>query len=511
MTGPDRTRHVFVSYSGADGPAADPIVRAMREAGLHVFRDRDSLVPGQFWPERLERALGDAQAVVVCLGPSGIGRWQKREIALAHERQVREDTFPVILLLLPGADDPGLSFLRLSTKNADDPRALDTLFRAVRGEPPLVEGEEHPDPRAGICPYRGLEAFREEDAAFFFGREALVKRLVDRVRHAPLTALVGRSGSGKSSLVQAGLFPALHATPGAVWHVVALRPGADPLVALAAAFDPPPADAGRTWQLAYLNGAAACLRDGRVGVRQLAGSVLAPSPESARILLVVDQWEELYTQAGRGDDVARFVALILELAEAERVHGVLGLRADFYADAMGHPGMSRLLEGDQVTVEAMAREDLERVINGPAEAMGLRLDDGLLDRVLDDVGDAPGNLPLLEHALHELWLRRQGPLLTFDAYRAIGGIRGAIAERARHAYRSLPPAQQGAARRLLVSLVTPGEGREDTRARIPMPEGPDEREVIRRFAGKDNRLLVTGTDLAGQPTVEVSHEALIRN
>jgi len=127
------------------------------------------------------------------------------------------------------------------------------------------------------------------------------------------------------------------------------------------------------------------------------------------------------------------------------------------------------------------------------------------------LGDEPDNLPLLEHALHELWLRRQGPLLTFGTYRAIGGIRGAIAERARHAYRSLPPAQQGAARRLLVSLVTPGEGREDTRARIPMPDDPDEREVIRRFSAKENRLLVTDTDPRRQPTVEVSHEALIRN
>lgn len=205
------------------------------------------------------------------------------------------------------------------------------------------------------------------------------------------------------------------------------------------------------------------------------------------------------------------MALILELADAERVHGVFVLRADFYADALRHPGLPPILEHVQVTVEAMAREGLERVINGPAEAMRLRLDDGLLDRVLDDVGDEPGNLPLLEHALHELWLRRQGPLLTFDAYRAIGGIRGAIAERARHAYRSLPPAQQGAARRLLVSLVTPGEGREDTRARIPMPDDPDEREVIRRFSAKENRLLVTDTELPRQPTVEVSHEARIRN
>ena len=159
----------------------------------------------------------------------------------------------------------------------------------------------------------------------------------------------------------------------------------------------------------------------------------------------------------------------------------------------------------------MDRSALERAVTGPAAAVGLRFEAGLLDRLLDDVGDEPGNLPLLEHALRALWLRRQHGLLIFDAYRAIGGIRGAIAERARQAYHALPPSQQIAARRLLVSLVTPGVGREDSRARIALPEEAEERQVVRRLAGKEHRLLVAGTDPTGQPTVEVSHEALIRN
>jgi WD40 repeat protein len=510
---------VFFSYAGSDAPATEPLVRALRAAGLEVFRDRDTLVPGQFWPERLERALSMADAVIVCLGPTGLGPWQKRETALALDRQSRDDGFPVIPLLLPGADDPPLGFLRLSTwvdlrDEPDDRQALAALLRAVRREPPS-DDRNGADPRTAVCPYRGLEAFREEDAAFFCGREVLVERLASRVRTAPLSVLVGRSGSGKSSLLQAGLLPALRRDSAVAWQVVMLRPGAEPLMALAAAFDPPPADAGRARQLAQLNEAAACLRDGRVSLRQLALLMLDKQSDRTRLLLVVDQWEELYTQAhqtaGEAGDVARFVALVLEAADGERVHGVLALRADFYAEALRHPGLPQRLESHQVAVEVMDRSALERAVTGPAAAVGLRFEAGLLDRLLDDVGDEPGNLPLLEHALRELWLRRQHGLLSFGAYRAIGGIRGAIAERAHQAYHALPPSQQIAARRLLVSLVTPGAGREDSRARLALPEEAEERQVVRWFAGKEHRLLVTGTDPAGHPTVEVSHEALIRH
>lgn len=389
-------KRVFLSYHGVDGPASDAITYALREAGLKVFRDRDSLVPGQFWPERLEQALVETDGVVVCL-----------------------------------------------RQGIDDPKALRKLIRAVRGEPPLAE-DVSPDPRSVVCPYRGLEAFREEDASFFFGREDLIERLAAKVRQAPMTALLGPSGSGKSSLVQAGLLPALHADPGATWHVVSLRPGHDPLVALAAAFDPPPANAGRTEQLAYLNDAATRLRWGKVRLRQLAESVLASLPYVGRLLLVVDQWEGLYTQASRSegevDDVAHFVALIFEAAGAERLHSLLILRTDFYDEASRHPGMLGFLAEHQIPVERIQRKGLERAITGPAAAVGLRLEDGLLERILDDVGDEPGNLPLLEHALYELWRRRQGALLTFEAYRAIGGVQGAIAERARQAYGSLQPA-----------------------------------------------------------------------
>ena len=143
--------------------------------------------------------------------------------------------------------------------------------------------------------------------------------------------------------------------------------------------------------------------------------------------------------------------------------------------------------------------------------MGLTFQEGLVGRLLDDIGDEPGSLPLLEHALKELWQQRRENLLTFATYQKIGGVQGAVAERARREYDALDSRQQAVARRLFLSLVTPGEGREDTRARVVLPDDPDLNAVVRRFADRKVRLLVTGEDKAlGQRTVEVSHEALIR-
>ncbi|HNP65992.1 MAG TPA: TIR domain-containing protein [Woeseiaceae bacterium] len=513
------TKRIFLSYHRVDGPASDVLAIALRGEGFEVFRDRDSLVPGIPWPEQLEQALVESDAIVVCVGPEGLGSWQKREIYLALDRQAYSDNFPVISLLLPGVDDPPLGFLRLETwidlrQDINNPEALQKLARAVRGEPPLPE-DTISAPQSTVCPYRGLELFREEDAPFFFGREDLVKQLADKTRQAPMTALLGPSGSGKSSLVQAGLLPALHKDdPTTHWHVMILRPGNDPLVALVNAFDPPPDNLGRTEQLAYLNNAAMHLRQGDVRLLQLAELLLASLPSTGRLLLVIDQWEELYTQASRNnseEDVARFVTLIFEASQIERFHGILVLRTDFYEEASRYPGMPQFLANHQVPVEGIQRKGLERAITEPAAGVGLRLEDGLLERLLDDIGDEPGNLPLLEHALHQLWLQRREGLLTFDAYRTIGGVQGAIAERARQAYCALRPSEQNAARRLLVSLVTPGESGKDTRARIPLPADVHEREVVRRFAAVENRLLVTGRDPYGRATVEVSHEALIRN
>ncbi|MFZ1430367.1 MAG: toll/interleukin-1 receptor domain-containing protein, partial [Geminicoccaceae bacterium] len=198
---------VFLSYSRADSAAAVRLRGRLKAAGLATFLDRDQLAAGQEWLPALERGIATSGAVAVLVGPAGLGSWQQREVQLALDRKVELDrqgrTFPVIPVILPGVGDPPGGFLKLQTwvdlrADPDDPAQLDLLLKGIRGQP--VAGTNL---REAICPYRGLLAFREEDAGLFFGREGEVAGLVDKVRHAPLVTLIGRSGSGKSSVVLA--------------------------------------------------------------------------------------------------------------------------------------------------------------------------------------------------------------------------------------------------------------------------------------------------------------------
>jgi TIR domain len=239
---------VFVSYSRADWRHATDIDSALRDHGLKPFFDRRILSPGLPWVRALEDAIAASKAVIVLIGPHGFGETQQYERELAFVRQKHNPAaFPVIPVLLPDImGDPPLNFLQVLTwidfshvtKVADAPDELERLLRAIQGEDAADAS------RAAICPYRGLDAFREEDSAFHFGRgssddaESPIGQLVQKVREHSFVMVVGRSGTGKSSLVFAGLLPALRRARDRFWNVLTLRPGPEPLRALAAAFNP---------------------------------------------------------------------------------------------------------------------------------------------------------------------------------------------------------------------------------------------------------------------------------
>jgi ABC-type multidrug transport system fused ATPase/permease subunit len=200
---------VFLSYSRADAKAVEALRARLSEAGIDSFLDRTRLSAGQPWQPFLERELGRSGAVAVLLGPR-MGSWQHREVQVALDRQAREQGFPVIPILLPGLDDEPKGFLALQTwidlrAGTDDPLQLQNLIAAIHRRPPEGAAEV----KAAVCPYRGLLPFREEEAAFFFGRDDWIADLTSKAQAHPLVAVVGRSGSGKSSLVYAGLFPEL--------------------------------------------------------------------------------------------------------------------------------------------------------------------------------------------------------------------------------------------------------------------------------------------------------------
>jgi energy-coupling factor transporter ATP-binding protein EcfA2 len=469
---------LFLSHNRAEAAVVELIARRLRdEAGLTPFLDTWHLVPGEPWQEGLEEALASSGCCAVFLGPAGLGTWDNEAMRAALEQRAETPEFRVIPVLLPGATLPERGrlppFLARITwvdfrGGLDDAQAFHALVSGVKGVAP---GAAEPDAEQ-VCPFRGLQVFEEEHAPFFFGREALTQHLLEALRADRFLAVVGPSGSGKSSLVRAGLVPHIRrgALPGsAEWPVVLLRPGPHPLDALATRLLPllgPAAD-----PLAARSTLAATLAGGERGLHTTVQTILAAAPEGRRLLLVVDQLEELFTLCHDEAERRRFIEGLLYAATIAggQTVAVVTMRADFLARAASEPGLAARLKGLEL-VGPMDAAELRRAILGPAERVGLRLEKGLVETILDDLGGEPGSLPLLQHTLLELWQRRRGGWLTTDAYGEIGGVRGALASRADAIYGALSPAQQEAARRVLLRLTQPGEGTEDTRRRASLAE-----------------------------------------
>jgi len=368
-------------------------------------------------------------------------------------------------------------------------------------------------------PYKGLRAFQEADAPDFFGREALISRLLARLRGgdgqrgARFVAVVGPSGSGKSSLVKAGVIPRMRrdTLPGSSrWFIVELSPGAHPLEELEAALlriavNPP-------------SSLLEQLREDKRGLVRAVKRVLMD--DHSELFLLVDQFEELFTLAQDRAEVAHFLGILAEAAADPQcpLRTVITLRADFYDKPLLFPAFGDLLRRSTEVVLPMAAEDLERAITGPAERAGVRLEPGLATQIIADVSEQPGALPLMEYALTQLFERRSGALLTLEAYQALGGALGALARRAEELYGGLDQFSQEMARQLFLRLVRVGSSSaEDTRRRLPLAEitpiGDDvdplamERVIDVFDAG---RLLTFDNDPATrQPVLVVAHDALI--
>ncbi|HMB02300.1 MAG TPA: TIR domain-containing protein, partial [Isosphaeraceae bacterium] len=512
---------LFLSYNSRDRAAVQQVRTLLGARGISAFIDCEDLRAGFVWFEPLERVLGRVRGVVVLLGPNGLGHWQRREMALALERQTREATFPVIPVLLPASEAGEYSGFLLLNPYADlrggleDRDSLTAIVQAVRGS--SAAGEPPPDllrATAAICPYRGLNAFREEDAPLFFGRDWLVdgpeQGFLHKVLTCPLVAVVGASGSGKSSVVQAGLLPRLRREPPSrgTWDVVTFRPGKSPFlnlaIALEAARNPEASDAARETD------AAALVKAWLSGDLPLELS-LGRAREALRVdrlLVVVDQFEELITLTPK-EDRRSFLSRLLAATRAGSGSMVLlTLRADYYGRAIGlDRGLCDGIQRGLINVGAMTPDERRAAIEGPARRVGLEFDSDLVDRLLDDVGDEPGNLPLLEFALTVLWERREGRRLINTAYKALGRVAGAIDHRVEDIFVKLTREQQAAAKRLFGRLVrvtdVDEEGR-DTRQRVRLGDLDEaSRSAVEPFGA--GRLLVTA-HVTGPSIVEVNPE-----
>jgi WD40 repeat protein/DNA-binding SARP family transcriptional activator len=427
-------------------------------------------------------------------------------------------------------------------------RETTALYESIRDETLLpvsttTLAEEPPVP--GKPPFKGLHYFDEADADLFFGREGLTAKLVGRVREClspgagggRFLTVIGASGSGKSSIVRAGLVPALKRgeplADGSLppegstcWSIHVITPTAHPLESLAVSL---------TREAESVTAAATLIDDLARDPRSLHLAVLrllsrSPSPVTTgegrggnHLLLVVDQFEELFSLCRSETERKAFVDNLLHAAVPSPVimeEGwgggdgptivVVVLRADFYAHCAPFEDLRQTVCQRQEYIGAMNAEELRRAIEEPARRGGWAFELGLVDLLLRDAGDEPGALPLLSHALLETWQRRRGRTLTLAGYAESGGVRGAIARTAETTFNQLTREQQAVARNIFLRLTELGEGTQDTRRRvalaelIPRPEdAPAVQAVLKKLA--DARLITTA-----EGTAEVAHEALIR-
>ncbi|MGW2859505.1 nSTAND1 domain-containing NTPase [Streptomyces sp. NPDC001205] len=415
-----------------------------------------------------------------------------------------------------GSKPPTLDVARRCDEALD---ARGTLLRLVPKPAALPPSRTAPGAPAdaGVCPYRGLAAYGPQDAAWFYGRESataeLAGRLAERMGRGPL-AVVAPSGAGKSSLLQAGLLPALRRgalpVPGSDhWPVVVCTPTAHPLKELLRC-------------AADVLGAAGAEITPEV-LAERPGALLDASAVPGRepgLVLVVDQFEEAFTLCESDRERRDFVAVLHALATARDSDGataraavVVGLRADFCGRCLDHPHLVEVFTHGLYALGPMSATQLRQAITGPAERAGLSLEPGLVELLLRDLGTdsaaSVGSLPLLAHALLVTWQQRTSRTLTVAGYETTGGIRGAVARTAEAVHARLDPAEQLMTRQLLVRLVHVADDTAQTRR--PVERASLIRQLTDPEAGTRAldafvraRLLTAGSE-----TVEITHEALL--
>jgi WD40 repeat protein len=371
-----------------------------------------------------------------------------------------------------------------------------------------------------LNPYRGLRAFQESDANYFFGRESLVRRLLARLweneAYNRFLAVVGPSGSGKSSVVQAGLVPALRqgALPNSEkWFYAEFVPGAQPMEELA--------NVVKSLASTPISDVLEQIEADEKAFGNLLNQVLPDA--TSEVFLLIDQFEEVFTLNTDERQAGKFIHALFHAltSEKSRLRLVVTIRADFYDRPLLTPRIADLVRERTEVVVPLSVSELERVIVEPARRVGVEFDSALVASIVAEVQEQPGALPLLQYALTELFEKREGNLITPNAYKAIGGVRGALARRADELHDRFDESHQEAMRQLFLRLITLGEGTEDTRRRAllsevmsvadkSMRDGIIVMDNVVNTLGRARLLTFDRDPITRSPTLEVTHEAIIR-
>lgn len=520
----------FISYSRRNTNFAERLARDLTDAGVEVWIDFRQIHAGERWKDEIRRGIERSDLIVALLSPdSVVSEWVQFEID--YGRELGKMLVPVMVAdsmsQLQASDTMrwvlDVHFIQFENRYE---QAFPELLKALPGKRRLGTFDII-DPAQIQNPFKGLEAFQQTDAAFFFGREQLIKKALSALRpgrERRFLAAVGASGSGKSSLVRAGVIPQVRA--GAIsgsdgWRVAIFTPGDQPVKALATRLAPLLPEEVDAEAVEHALHASA------EGLNRVAAQIMSDAAPDAAFLLVVDQFEETFTRAGEAAGL-EFIALLHHAATVKggRCIVAITMRADFFDRLGKYPEFAELFEADQLLiVTEMTPSNLLRAITGPADAVGLMYEDGLADRILEDVRRQPGSLPLLQYALTELYARRDGRRLTHIAYDAIGGVEQALARHAETIYQRLGIGQQDTMRRLLLRLIEMAEDGTATRRKVARQDlsfigisNQAVQEIIDRLTAADSRLLVSSREIrtsvnqsaSATVWIEVGHEALIR-
>jgi len=536
---------LFVSYADADRAWVEGyLLDALDQAGIRIF-SQATFELGRPRLLEFERAVRESRRTLLVISPAYLADNFGQFIDLmAGTYGLETATWPIIpLILQPVALPVRLAMLQsLDATDADLwPVAVARLCAAAQRSVPQAQPISE-------CPYPGMAPFREDDAARFFGREREVRELIERLRLHPFITVIGPSGSGKSSLVYAGLLPALRKSRlfgQGDWLARAIRPGDQPLSALSSALQPRQrqqahADQGVDLLSALLMDMPASIPSSATkgpadtpsspnaeDPVAAADALLAATPDARRLLLFVDQFEETFTVAR--SDATAFQQALLRLAEHPNCYVVLTVRADFYPDLMVSPLWSNV-QAHRMEVVPLNDDALRQAIIRPAEDAGVFVETALVERLVADAAGEPGALPLIQETLVLLWEHLERRFLPLRAYTALvlprgsytelddtdrTGLQVALARRADAALAELSPEQRVLARRIFLRLIQFGEGRADTRRQQPVSalratgDDPMQFEQVLRHLADHRLLTLGGHERGGGRQADIAHEALI--
>ncbi len=543
------TIEIFFSYSHEDEALRKELEKHLsylkRQGIISGWKDRD-IGAGSEWAHEIDAHLNSAHIILLLISPDFIASnyCYGVEVKRAMERHKAGEALVIPIILRPvdwhdapfgklqalpkdgqpitswsNRDEAFLDVARGIRKSAKElkvlflPSTRHSSGKSLSGHATNKKGQiKH----LGQCPYQGLFAFQEEDEPYFFGRETFTQQLVDAVQRKPLVAIIGSSGSGKSSVVFAGLIPRLRKERS--WLITSLRPGNRPFHSLAVALMPllePQMSEHK--RLLESNELAQQLQQGKLALQDII-ELITQKQIGRRLLLVIDQFEELYTLCTEPEVREHFLDKLISIVQSAfkydfmKFNLVLTLRADFLGQALTYRPLADALQNADFMLGPMNSQELQDTIRKPAEQLNVQIEDGLTERILREVKQASNRLPLLEFALTLLWNKQRDGRLTHSGYLEIGGVEKALTDHAEKVFAGLSEPEQMQAQQVFMQLVSFGEGTEDTRRLATRSEiGEENWELVMRLSSANARLVVSGRDqISGEDTVEVVHEALIR-